>query len=120
MLTLPGITFSNFCFVFCFQVHVVEPQLAQAQPCLVCGNAVLRLWSFMSREGDRYLRITSANDNRNNNHKIVDCGGGLQRDNFTSKQLILLPQLLIWIKIKRDSMLAITAKKIFQLFWAWL
>jgi hypothetical protein len=36
----------------------------------------------MSRVGDRYLRIT--NDNGNNNHKIVDCGGGLQSDNFTS------------------------------------
>ena len=67
------------------QVNIVEPQLSQAQPCLICGDSVLRIWSLMSRAGDRYLRITGIDDNNNNNHKIVDCSGGLHSDNFTSK-----------------------------------
>ena len=54
------------------------------QPCLLCGDAVLRIWSLMSRRGDRYLRITD-NNSGINNHKIVDCAGGLQSDNHTSK-----------------------------------
>ena len=40
---------------------------------------------MMSRQGDRYLRITNNGDSNNNNHKIIDCGGRLESDNFTSK-----------------------------------
>ena len=63
----------------------MKPQLNQAQPCLICGNSLLRIWSLMSRVGDRYLRITNHNDNNNRDHKVVDCGGGLKIDNFTSE-----------------------------------
>ena len=41
----------------------------------------------MSRVGDRYLRISNDDDDKNRNHKVVDCGGGLESDNFTSKSL---------------------------------
>ena len=38
----------------------------------------------MSRAGDRYLRITNDNDNKNVNHKKVDCSGGVESDRLTS------------------------------------
>lgn len=72
----------NFLNLFS-KVCVVESQLGNRQPCLVCGESVLRIWSLMSRRGDRYLRITD--NNSINNHKIIDCAGGLQSDNHTSK-----------------------------------
>lgn len=64
------------------QVKKCQSQSSQAQPCLVCGDAVLRIWSFMTGPGDKYLRITNQD---NANDKIVDCGGDLENNNFTSK-----------------------------------
>ncbi|XP_046861137.1 uncharacterized protein LOC124454370 [Xenia sp. Carnegie-2017] len=62
-------------------VKKCQSQSSQAQPCLVCGDAVLRIWSFMTGPGDKYLRITNQD---NANDKIVDCGGDLENNNFTS------------------------------------
>ncbi|XP_028419306.1 uncharacterized protein LOC114545170 [Dendronephthya gigantea] len=62
-------------------LHFAEPQ---AQPCLVCGDVVLRIWSLMSRAGDRYLRITNNNADNNVNHRKVDCSGGVQSDKLTT------------------------------------
>lgn len=76
-------------------LYMVKGVYPQAQPCLVCGDAVLRIWSLMSRQGDHYLRITNTKSNGGDDDDddddgagrtryVVDFQGDTNNDNFTS------------------------------------